>query len=278
MDRAYIDDYQRDGFAVVRGVFSPWEVAELQAAFNRIYAEGLKHPKSFRHGNTFYRISDDPRLGRILRLMQWPSYFEPVLNRFRLDPRMHDILAPLIGDDLKQIINQLHWKPPGAASVEFGFHQDIRFRRPRTAYRDPASSYIQTGIAVDPHRSDNGAMIVIPGSHRLGELHFAHDGAIMNRVLSEDDLRRVGIDPSKTVALELDPGDVALWHLFLVHGSGPNMSAVDRRLYINGYVTAANCDRGEWAFRAGKPCELGEPALVHYDALYERPEPHYVET
>ncbi len=63
-----------------------------------------------------------------------------------------------------------------------------------------------------------------------------------------------------------------------VHGSGPNISDMDRRFYINGYVTAANCDRGEWAFKGGEPCPLaGEQAMVHYEDLHTRPEPHYVE-
>ena len=62
----------------------------------------------------------------------------------------------------------------------------------------------------------------------------------------------------------------------LVHGSGTNSSDHKRRLYINGYVRAADCDRGEWAFRDGQPVPLGpKPALVHYEELYERPEPHY---
>ncbi len=52
---------------------------------------------------------------------------------------------------------------------------------------------------------------------------------------------------------------------------------MDRRIYLNGYVTAPNCDRGEWAFRGGEPCRLGEPILVHYEDLHARPEPHYVE-
>ena len=45
--------------------------------------------------------------------------------------------------------------------------------------------------------------------------------------------------------------------------------------YINGYVAADMCDRGEWAFQGGNPCPLGEPQLVHYEDLYIRPEPHY---
>ena len=268
--------FRECGYAVIRGVFDAREVAELAAAFDRIYAQGIAHPRSYRHGNSFFQISEDSGRGRIMRMMQWPSYFDPVLDRIRRDRRMAEILAPLIGTDLKQIINQMHWKPPGAAMVEFGYHQDIRSRRPRSAYRDPTGSYIQTGIAIDPHRIDNGAMTVWEGSHHLGELPLAKTGRVMNRALSEDDIASFGLDPAMRRDLLLEPGDVAFWHLYLVHGSGPNTSTIDRRFYLNGYVSAANCDRGEWAFRDGKPCELGEPVLVHYEDLHQRPEPHYV--
>ena len=79
------------------------------------------------------------------------------------------------------------------------------------------------------------------------------------------------------IDLELEPGDFAMWGLFTVHGSGPNETKRDRRFYLNGYVRAADCDRGEWAFRDGTPSALGAPVLVHYDDLYARPEPHYLE-
>ena len=73
-----------------------------------------------------------------------------------------------------------------AAMTEFGYHQDIRFRRPRTAYHDPAANYLQTGIAIDAHRRENGAMLVYPGSHRLGELDLG-EGRVMDRPLDDED-------------------------------------------------------------------------------------------
>ena len=269
--------YREHGFAVVRGVFAANEVAELAAAFDEIYAQGLAYGTSYRHQNVLFRLADDPRLGRVVRLVQWPSYFHDILDRFRRDRRLVEILAPLIGRDLKQIINQLHWKPPGAAKGEFGYHQDIRFRRPRNAFRDLPRSYVQTGIAIDPHRPENGCMRLVPGSHRLGELPLGECGPILGQEASEDELRRLGIDPACLVDLVLDPGDVALWHLHTVHGSGPNRSTGDRRLYLNGYVAAPNADRGAWTFRGGKPCPLGEPVLIHYEDLHSRPGPYYLE-
>jgi hypothetical protein len=56
-----------------------------------------------------------------------------------------------------------------------------------------------------------------------------------------------------------------------------NGSNSERRFYLNGYAGAANSERGEWAFRRGQPCSLGEPSLVEYEELYSRPEPHYVD-
>ncbi|MEM7025024.1 MAG: phytanoyl-CoA dioxygenase family protein [Pseudomonadota bacterium] len=276
MSGDYLEHYREHGYAVVKGVFDRREIAEIAEAFDRTYARGLGYGASFRHQNTLFRLGEDPNLGRIVRMVQWPSYVDAVLARYRNDPRMLEILAPLLGNDLKQIINQMHWKPPGACAVEWGYHQDIRFRRPREAYRSPAASYIQTGIAIDPHSARNGAMTVLPGSHRLGELSSVA-GRVMDRSLSDGDLVDLGLNPDDVIALDLDPGDVAFWHLHTIHGSGPNETKIDRRFYLNGYVVAENCDRGEWAFRNGAPCPLGEPVLVHYEQLFERPEPHYVD-
>jgi ectoine hydroxylase-related dioxygenase (phytanoyl-CoA dioxygenase family) len=273
---ATVAAYRAEGYAVLRGVFAASEIGEIAAAFDRHWAHGLALGSSFRHGNLHYRLGDDPRLGKTLRMVQWPAYEDEVLARYRIDARIFALLEPLLGRDIKQIINQLHWKPVGA-SAEFAFHQDVRFRRPRAAYRNLEHSYVQTGIAIDRHDAASGAMTMYPASHRLGELDLAISGSVMDGAMAEASLRHAGLDPARLVDLALEPGDVALWNAFTVHGSGPNSADHDRRFYLNSYVSAADCDRGEWAFRDGAPCPLGSPALVHYEELHTRPEPHFTE-
>ena len=278
MSHDHLSKFHSDGYAVIPGVFNEDEVAALAEAFDRILAEAMAHGRSWRDRNLYFRMADDPALGRILRYAQWAAWIDATLERTRRDPRLLEILEPLIGRNLKQIINQLHWKPPGASTAEFGFHQDSRSRRPREAYRDLADSYIQTAIAVDPQTAANGAMVLCPGSHRLGELPFDPALHSMDMALDIADLQKFGADPDNIVTLEMAPGDVALWHVHTLHGSGPNRAPIDRRLYINGYVVADKCDRGEWAFRDGVPCPLeGEPALVHYEELHSNPGPMYVD-
>ena len=269
MSKDHVLRFHSQGYAVIPGLFDADEVAGLADAFDRIYARGIELGRSWRDRNVFFRIADDSAQGPIVRYAQWVAWIDETLERTRRDPRILKVLEPIIGRDLKQIINQLHWKPPGAAMADFGFHQDSRSRQPRTAYRDLASSYVQTGIAVDPHTAENGAMVICPGSHRLGELPFDPERHSMDVALDISDLRKFGADPDNIVTLELAPGDFALWHVHTLQHI---------RLYINGYVAAANCDRGEWAFREGVPCPLqGDPALVHYEGLHSNPGPMYVD-
>ena len=268
--------YRTHGYAVARGLFPPEEVSAIAALAERVRAHALAHGRSFRHGNLFYNIAQTPA-GPALRMAQWPVWAFPELDAVRTDPRLAALLAPLIGGDIKQIIHQIHWKPQGAGTGgDFAWHQDSRSRRPREAYRDLANAYVQTGLALDPHTPESGCLEVVPGSHRLGDLAMATDGAVLGRALSDDDLRAVGVDPRAKRHLLLEPGDVALWSPYLLHASGTNRSGHARRLLINGYVRADACDRGEWAFRKGRPVPLpATPSLVHYEALAERPEPHY---
>ena len=121
---------------------------------------------------------------------------------------------------------------------------------------------------------------MIPRSHKLGYLGLSDEGEgqIMKGVSSDDQLRAVGLDPADAVWLELEPGDLALWGLMTVHGSLPNTSDQDRAFALSSYVRASTTDRGEWAFRDGVSTPLGDtPQMCKFEALHERPEPHYVD-
>ena len=269
--------YWRDGYAIVRGFFEADEIAQIVGATEQLEAEGMAHGRSFRHGNLFYNVARKATGEALVRMVQWPSYHQPALNAVRLDARFAQLLQPLIGDSLKQIINQVHWKAPGSLG-DFAWHQDSRFRRPPTAYRNLATAYVQTGLAIDPHTRESGCMRLIPRSHLRGDLGMDCSKLVLGTAMTDAALDAVGLSVAEAVDLLLEPGDLAIWSPYLVHGSGKNMSKHRRRLYINGYVRARDCDRGEWAFQRGCPVPFGpEPALVHYEELRERPGPHYLD-
>jgi len=274
---ADVAGYWREGYAIVRGFFEPSEIAEISGALDQLYDEGIAHGRCFRHGNLFYNVAREGEGEPFVRMVQWPSYHQPVLDRVRLDSRFAELLEPLIGDNLKQIINQVHWKAPGSLG-DFAWHQDSKSRRPAAAFRNLATSYVQTGLAIDPHTPAAGGLRVIPGSHLRGDLRMDCSTHSLGMAMKDSALESVGLSPDEAVDLHLEPGDLALWSPFLVHGSGRNRSGHKRRFYINGYVRAEDCDRGEWAFRNGVAVPFGpSPALIHYEELRERPGPHYPE-
>ncbi|HAI13837.1 MAG TPA: hypothetical protein DCM28_19180 [Phycisphaerales bacterium] len=258
MTKDHVDQYWEEGYTIIRNVFAPHEIEQLSAACDRWKFTGQLLGHTWRKKNTVIWI-DKENGEELVRGMQWPSYHDPVMDHYRTDPRLLMILEPLIGINIKQIINQLHWKKPGS-QVTWPLHRDVRSRQPVADFTDLYPSWVQTGIAIDPHRAENGAMKIVPGSHRDYE-HNPHDTSLYNVPEYEKD--------SRIRDIVLNPGDVALWSAYTVHGGGFNTTEFqDRRLYINGFVKADMCRRGEWAWRDGRTCHLhGKQALIQFNEV-----------
>ncbi len=276
----YADHYWEHGYAILRGLFTRVEMAEIQAETQRIYAEGLKHHASYRDRNVYYEILPEAFAGRRYVLQaHWMAWISPLFERLRRDPRYLMALEPLLGRNIKQPAQQIHWKPPGAGLTGYRFHQDLRFRERDANFEKIMTSWINTGLAIDPATRANGCLRVIKGSHRKGYLGLSDDGPLMKGATQDEELKRAGLDLKDIVDVELEPGDLAIWGLLTVHGSDANRSARDRAFAISGFVKAEDSERGEWAFRDGQPVPLGpEPAICKYEQLRERPGPFYEDT
>jgi ectoine hydroxylase-related dioxygenase (phytanoyl-CoA dioxygenase family) len=160
----------------------------------------------------------------------------------------------------------MHWKNPGD-HVSFQMHQDCTFRKPDTAYRNLFSSFMQTAIAVDPSIEANGCLQFVPRSHREARalLSGGYEGWEANAV-NRAVLERF---PPPVPAL-LEPGDVVLWNAYTIHGSEPNHSRHSRRLYVNGFARAADCDHGIRVTNRGKVLPLTWGPETRWDVVEER--------
>lgn len=275
----YLDELQSEGYTVIRGFLTAAEVAELGSEADRIYSEGMKHHASYRDHNLMFEVLNDPKARRRVVLQaHWTAWISPFLENLRRTVRLFEVLEPILGRDIRQISHQIHWKPPGAKYTFYRFHQDARFREQKARDADYLPYSVNVGIAIDRQTIANGALRVIPRSHRMGYLGLSDDGPIMVGHTQDEELLRVGLNPADIVTCEMEPGDLLLWTLFTVHGSAPNVSDYDRRFLINSYVRADKSDRGEWAFRDGSSTPLGPvPEICKYEQLRERPGPFYIE-
>ena len=234
-----IEEYKTHGYAVIRGFFDQEVTTELKRKTDELYRVGVQHPVTYRHGNLSYEILPEKHFGRrYLIQAYWFAWADGYFDEFRSRPEYLELLEPQLGGDIKQVTQQIHWKPPGARISGYRFHQDLMFREARHAYDDVVRDTVTIGVAIDRATKENGCLRVVPGSHKMGYLGLSDNGSgsIMKGLTLEDELVGVGIDPSEIVDVELEPGDAVMWGLLTVHGSLPNESSMDRAFALSSYV------------------------------------------
>lgn len=276
-----IEQYRDEGYAVIPNFIPESEIAELQRETKRLYEQALEHHATFRHGNLLFEILPEnffPK--RYVVQAHWFAWISDYFEAFRRRPEFFDLLEPLLGKNIKQIDQQIQWKPPGADLTGYRFHQALRFRSSGPQLGNVPADSVQVGLAIEESRRQSGCLRIIPHSHEHGYLGLSDDGnAVMSGLTHKKELLAVGLDPATIVDIELNPGDAVIGGLLTVYGSLPNLSDQDSAFMLSGYVRGETSQRGEWAFRDGVSTRLGtEPQLCKYEELYERPEPHYIES
>ena len=87
---------------------------------------------------------------------------------------------------------------------------------------DPAD-IVTAWVAISESVLENGAMRVIPGTHKTEQLEH-HDTFGENNLLSRGQEIAVEVNEGDARSLVLQPGEMSLHHVRLVHGSEPNPS------------------------------------------------------
>jgi len=83
-------------------------------------------------------------------------------------------------------------------------------------------------VALTPSNEANGAMGFIPGTHNKDQIPH-RDTFAKNNLLTRGQEIAVAVNEDDAVTIELEPGEMSLHHVRLVHGSPPNPSN-DRRI------------------------------------------------
>ena len=87
---------------------------------------------------------------------------------------------------------------------------------------------VSVWLALTPSNISNGAMEVIPGTHKLDQVPH-RDTFEKHNLLTRGQEVMVDVDPTQAVRITLEPGEMSLHHVRLIHGSPPNPS-MDRRI------------------------------------------------
>ncbi|MFQ5719526.1 MAG: phytanoyl-CoA dioxygenase family protein [Acidobacteriota bacterium] len=232
LDAAQIEAFHSVGYVTVDGVFTPAEVDDLRAAFDRLEKMASTMRVTQMHRGSRFVLGPPRGPGHagpaVIRRIVWCGAAEPVLSRYGKDPRLTRMAAALLDSPtMSQLINQAHYKSPGDG-VHFPWHQDSTHRRHGgDEWKDVngRGSYVQTLTAIDDVTPDNGPLQLIPFTGKLGHLALAPGGPLPDSVRPE----------TARPAL-MKAGSVLLFGPYTIHMSEPNESSHPRRAFLNGFA------------------------------------------
>lgn len=175
------------------------------------------------------------------------------LNELIREERIVDAIEDLYGANLLCWYSDLFIKEPSDPAF-VSWHQDS------TYWGLSSPDVVTAWVALSESSKANGALEVIPGTHLKDQLPH-RDTFAKNNMLSRGQEIAVEVDPASSVMLELEPGEMSLHHVRLVHGSPANRSKTQRRIgfairYIPAHVrqlvgqSAAALVRGVDTFRS----------------------------
>ena len=196
-----IDTYWRDGCVFPIRVMSADQAAEIRArleAFEKKTGGPLKGDLRHKSHLLFSWLGDLVRRDRIV-----------------------DAIEDLYGPNLLCWTTNFFIKEANNPAF-VSWHQDSTYwglNRP---------DVVTAWVAFTPSNKANGAMGFMPGTHTSDQIPH-RDTFAKNNLLTRGQEVAVEVDESKAVAIELEPGEMSLHHVRLVHGSPPNPSN-DRRI------------------------------------------------
>lgn len=213
---AQIAQYEETGYLVLESHLPQSILDSLRAEIARFEDEARGMTAS--NDRLDLEDSHTPENPRLRRIKLPHTISEPVRELMYSD----NILGPardLIGPDLRLHTTKLNMKSAGyGAAVEW--HQDYAF------YPHTNDDILAIGVIIDDMASENGPLMVYPGSHK-GPVYDHHADGVFAGAFNPVD---VGLNPDDAVELKGPAGSISIHHGRIVHGSALNTSERSRRI------------------------------------------------
>lgn len=239
--------YRRDGVVVVEDVLDSAQLAEAR----RVVAEFIEGSRAVTAHTDVYDLEPGhtPEAPRVRRI-KTPHRHHPLFWDIARSPRLVAILQRLLGPGVRLHGSKINLKSPQFGSpVEW--HQDWAF------YPHTNDDILAVGVMLDDCTVENGAMLVLPDTHR-GPVYDHHsDGYFCGAM----DPEACGLDFSRAVPAVGRAGSMSFHHVRAVHGSAQNTSDKPRVLLLYEFAAA-----DAWPL-------MGVPDLAEFDSRIVAGEP-----
>lgn len=226
--------YERDGYTVLRSFFDLEELERWRSRFQAIVEQRASRPENMlvmKDVMIAKRVVTPASAEASIQKLQ-DLHEDPVFDTYIRHERLLNEVEEITGPDIKMVHNMFINKPP-VVDGRHPLHQDLVYFPFR-----PADKIVATWTAIDRCTPENGCLTVVPGTH-TGEMldHELPEWEYVN--FSYLGAQGVGRETER-VHLEMEPGDLALFHPVLIHGSGHNRTTGFRKA-ISAHYASARC-------------------------------------
>lgn len=228
--------WERDGYFIRRGAADP---AVGRAMAEEMIAMIRADPPSSHPGERAYRlrdgllvqpegkVPDDARLPEDFVAKLFNAHLVGTTRDFAHGELAAGIVSDLLGPDIDVFQTQFILKNPGAWGQPW--HQDSYY------FRFDQQPQVGLWLAITEATLENGCLSVLPGSHTLPiQCHDPDDRPGANQgytvVRTADD--------AKAVPVLMEPGDLLVFHSFLLHRSVDNRGKRRRAAMVYHYGRA----------------------------------------
>jgi hypothetical protein len=228
LSKEQIESFHRDGYLLVRGLYSPKEIQDV--------SDWTDEVASFPEIPGKYMMYFEPSQADGSRILCRIENFVPYHEGFRkliTTRRMQEAVSELLGENAVLFKDKINFKLPGGDG--FKEHQDVQ-----AGWDEFASIHLTAMVAIDETNAENGSLEMLPGKHKQGLLGEKW------APLSDEDT-----GGEEYVAVHCKPGDAVFFDSFAPHRSAPNKTQDARRVLYITYNKESEGDSRE-AYYAAK--------------------------
>lgn len=226
-----LEQFERDGFFVARGLFSRDEIQQRLDHLMQLHENGPVE----KYFNPQPLAQVDGDLLRAYPRVLHPHRWDEVSKAYLLEARLAPYLADLLGEEPLAAQSMFYFKPPGARGQ--ALHQDDFY------LRTGPSHCMAAWLALDATDEENGGLFVVPGSHR-SNLQCPHAADLRKSFTIEEVNVPQGL---AAVPMNLAAGDMLFFNGAVIHGSQPNSTSDRfRRSFICHYVPRSTQVMAQW--------------------------------
>ncbi|QDU81593.1 Phytanoyl-CoA dioxygenase (PhyH) [Polystyrenella longa] len=222
----YRSPYETEGFVVIRQFYNDEEITQLKRELDRFIKDVIPTAEP---GQAFFHDTEDPTTLKQINYLDNDPWFASI----PLMERWTDLAKDLLGEDVTSKAPQWFNKPP-ATNHPTPPHQDNYY------FNLVPPKVCTMWLALDDVDKENGCLRYLPGSH-LEPIRPHLRTSVLG--FSQGIEEYTDKDFAREVAIEMQPGDLAIHHGDTIHRADANQSTSRHRRSFAVVFQGISCER-----------------------------------